>query len=138
MKKDPETDNGTLAPPMIASNEEFVMHAVQFNRDDMARWYAKKHLKTDTGTRSIYYLPRDAAEREIRFVEINDLMAVRESDPLEPIDFGVDIGSKSAHRLLVLDVTPSQWEKIQTNEIPLPPGWTLDGAAIFDRTATAS
>ena len=39
------------------------------------------------------------------FVEIDDLMAVRENDPLEPIDFGVDVGGTDSHTLLVLDVT---------------------------------
>ena len=51
---------------------------------------------------------------------------------LEPIDFGVD-AAPTAHSLFVLDVTPSQWEKIRVNEIPLPQGWSLDGATHFSR-----
>jgi hypothetical protein len=55
-----------------------------FNRDEMARCYATRHLKTDPGIRDVYYLPADAPEREIRIVEINDLIADRDKDPLEP------------------------------------------------------
>jgi hypothetical protein len=105
----------------------------RFNRDEMARRYATRHLKTDTGIRSIYYLKQHAPEREIRLVEINELIADRDKDPLEPIDFGVDVGDEAAHSLLILDVTPSQWEKIRTNELRLPPGWSLDEAEHFPR-----
>lgn len=104
-----------------------------FDRDAMARWYAQRHLKTDTGIRSVYYLPKQASEREIRFLEVNDLIVERGKNPLEPIDFGVDIGSETAHSLFVLDVTPSQWDRIRTNALHLPPGWTLDGATVFAR-----
>ncbi len=100
----------------------------QFNRDSMARWYAKEHLKTDPGIESVYYLPENASEREIRFIEINKLMYDRTDDTLEPIDFGIDYGKETAHKLLVLDVTPAQWEKIQAQEISLPATWSLDHA----------
>ena len=104
-----------------------------FNRDEMANWYAQRHLKTDPGTREIYYLPSDAPEREIRFVEINELIAERDQDPIEPIDFGVDTDAATGHRLLVLDVTPAQWEKINKREIQLPQNWTLQGAIHVSR-----
>jgi hypothetical protein len=105
-----------------------------FNRDEMARWYATRHLKTDPGIRDVYYLPADAPEREIRIVEINDLIADRDKDPLEPIDFGVDVGGTTAHILMVLDVTPAQWEKISKKELHLPKGWSLNGAIHFSRS----
>ena len=107
------------------------MSLVHSNKDDLARWYAGRHLETDPGIRKIYYLPTGAPEREIRFLEVNELMAVRESDPVEPIDFGIDIGSGELHKLVVLDVTPGQWERIRTNELQLPEGWSLDGAISF-------
>lgn len=107
------------------------MPAVQFNRDAMARWYAKQHLQTDPGIRAVYYLPTNAPEREIRFVEINELLADRKDDSLEPIDFGVDTGLESEHKLFVLDVTPSQWERITQSLLALPQGWSLDKAKVF-------
>jgi hypothetical protein len=106
---------------------------IQFNRNEMVHWYTTRHLKTDPGIRDVYYLPVDAPEREIRFIEINELIADRNNDPLEPIDFGVDMGGAAAHTLMVLDVTPAQWEKINKKELQLPKGWSLNGAIHFPR-----
>jgi hypothetical protein len=105
----------------------------QFNRDSMARWYATRHMRTDPGIQTIYYLPTGAPEREIRFIEINGLIAVRDKYPLEPIDFGVAIGGAEGHILMVLDVTPAQWEKVNKRELELPKDWSLDGAIPFPR-----
>lgn len=97
-----------------------------FDRDSLARWYAKRHMDIDNGVVQIHYLPTDAPPREIRFLEVNGMIS--ETTPLEPIDFGVDVGGANAHSLYVLDVTPSQWEAIQSGEMHLPTGWTLEGS----------
>jgi hypothetical protein len=107
------------------------MPAVQFNRDSMARWYAEEHLKTDPGITSVYYLPENSGERQIRLIEVNHLMGSRNDDALEPIDFGVDTGTDTAHTLFLLDVTPEQWKRIELGQISLPPNWTLSGAKRF-------
>jgi hypothetical protein len=97
----------------------------------MARWYAESHLKTDPGIVSVHYLPTKAEEREIRFIEVNRLMGDRNDDALEPIDFGIDVGMDTAHKLLVLDVTPKQWERIKAQKLSLPSGWSLEGEIDF-------
>ena len=104
------------------------MPATQFDRDSMARWYAREHLKTDPGIVAVYYLRTNAGDREIRFVEINNLIGDRNDEVLEPIDFGVDTGMDTAHKLFVLDVTPEQWERIRTHELSLPGNWSLRDA----------
>lgn len=101
---------------------------VEFDRDSMARWYAKQHLKTDPGILSVWYLPTDAPEREIRLVEINELIAARNDDAIEPLDFGVDFEMESEHKLFILDVTPSQWDRISQSTLALPRGWSLENA----------
>lgn len=100
-------------------------------RDSLARRYAKRHMEIDSGVKQIYYLPTGAPPREIRFLEVNEMIS--ETTPLEPIDFGVDVGSDNAHSLYVLDVTPSQWEAIRSGEIRLPAGWTLEGSQELGR-----
>jgi hypothetical protein len=109
------------------------MPATLFDRNAMARWYAEQHIKTDPGIRSVYYLPTSAPEREIRFIEVNELIGDREDDALEPIDFGVDTGTETEHKLLVLDVTPSQWDRIKGALLPLPQGWSLQDAIASGR-----
>jgi hypothetical protein len=107
------------------------MPATQFDRDSMARWYATEHLKTDPAIVAVYYLPTNAEDREIRFVEINRLIADRNDEALEPIDFGVDTGMASAHKLFVLDVTPEQWDRISSRELSLPGNWSLEDAVLY-------
>jgi hypothetical protein len=104
------------------------MPAIPFDRDAMAVWYAKQHRKIDPGIQQIYYLKTGAPPREIRFVEINHLLADMNDDVLEPVDFGVDTGSENEHKLFVLDVTPTQWGEIDQGKLSLPAGWTLQEA----------
>ena len=112
------------------------MPALQFDRNSTARWYAIQRLKTDPAIREVLYLPTNAPDREIRLVEINELLAGRNDDALEPIDFGVDRGMKSEHKLLVLDVTPSQWQRINESDLALPPSWSLNDAVPFSPAIT--
>ncbi len=102
-----------------------------FDRDTLAQWYAKSHLETDPGVGPVLYLRHDAPDREIRFVEVNKLIGDRNDDSLEPIDFGIDTGTENAHKLFVLDVTPAQWERIRSRQLPLPYEWSLDDALVF-------
>jgi hypothetical protein len=80
-------------------------------------------------------LTEGAPDREIRFVEINDLLAERANDALEPVDFGVDTGSPTEHKLYVLDVTPAQWDLIRQSHsaLPWPQGWSLNNAQSYNR-----
>lgn len=111
---------------MMASTAE-----TAFDRDAQARWYAKRHFDIDSGVVQIYYLPTNAPPREIRFLEVNRLIA--EMTELEPIDFGVNIDGADGHTLIVLDVTPAQWEAIREGRLALPAGWTLERAQELGR-----
>ncbi len=101
-----------------------------FYRDQQARWYANRHFDFDDGVTRIFYLPTNAPESEIRFLEVNQLIP---ETPPEPIDFGIDRYGTNPHTLVVFDVTPSQWDAIQKGEIALPSGWSLNGYKEFDR-----
>jgi hypothetical protein len=104
---------------------------MQFERDAIAHWYARQHLYTDPGIRTVNYLPENAPDREIRLIEVNDLMGEADDDVLAPVNFGVDLGKEVEHALFVLDVTPSQWERIQRGELELPPGWSLENSTSY-------
>ena len=96
------------------------MPTTQSDRDSMARWYAKEHLKTDPGIVAVYYLPTNAGDREIRFVEVNNLIGDRNDDVLEPIDFGVDTGRETAHKLFVLTSRPIDGTESERNSSAFP------------------
>ena len=106
------------------------MPAIAFDRDAMATWYATEHSKVDPGLRTIHYLATNAPDREIRLLEVNTMIVERTDESLKPFDFGVDFGSEGEHKLLVLDVTPGQWERIERGALALPPGWSLRDAVI--------
>jgi hypothetical protein len=97
-----------------------------FDRDAMAASYAKRHKAADADITAIYHLPTGAPQNEVRLVEVN--RAIKTVTNPEPIDFGVERGPDPAHRLVVLDVTPAEWEQIQDGSRPLPPGWKLEGS----------
>jgi len=99
----------------------------KFDRDKMAKWYATQHLKTDVGVVSVHYLPKNADEKEIRFIEVNCMIAEWRADGI-PLDFGVDADTKNGHRLIVLDVTPDQWKNLT---FKMPNGWTLEEESVF-------
>jgi len=98
----------------------------------MARWYANEHFKTDPGIEAVYFLPSNSDDREIRLVEVNNLIADRTNESLEAIDFGVDRGMDSEHSLSVLDVTPAQWEQLRAGDASLPAGWSLEGQIRYE------
>src|SRR5688500_17784468 len=101
-----------------------------FDRAVRAEGYARDHLKTVPGTTAVYYLPGGAPEREIRLLEVNDLLE-EFNRPLGPIDSGGSADGPDAHKLYVVDVTPAQWDRIRRGGLSLPPGWTLDGAVHY-------
>jgi len=107
------------------------MSIMQFDPISKAQWYANEHRKTDPGVVSIRYLPKNAGEREIRLLEVNNLMGERTDELFEPIDFGIDRGADTAHQLVVLDVTPRQWKLIEAGELQLPGNWSLEEMILF-------
>jgi hypothetical protein len=106
-----------------------------FHRDSWAKNYAERHLSIDPGLVAVHYLPDAAPDGEIRFIEVNDLMPEQADDMLEAIDFGVDGGGTHPHRLLILDVTPDQWKRIESQQLPLPPGWSLQNRQTIPRVS---
>ena len=102
------------------------MSTTVFNRDPLASYYANQHLKTDAAVKRVLYLPKNSPEREIRFIEVNELISERGTRQLVPIDFGIDMGQSSFHSLLVVDVTPEEWDAIEQGRLSIPNGWSLD------------
>ena len=103
------------------------MATVQFDRDQMARWYARQHRQIDPGIVQVHYLLTGSPDQEIRFLEINHLLGEMNDEALEAVDFGVDTGADQEHKLVVMDVTPAQWAAITHQRLALPTGWSLDG-----------
>jgi hypothetical protein len=109
------------------------MPITKFDSDRYAKWYANRHIKVDPGVVAVYYLPVESPDREIRLVEVNDLMAERTDDSLQPVDFSVNSEPGAEHVLRVLDVTPRQWRLMKRKRIDLPNGWSLRKRRVLRR-----
>lgn len=105
-----------------------------FPAETWAARYAKSHYKTDPGITAVYFLPVKTGEREVRLVEVNRLLAERAADTLEPYVFGVDVDGPDEHQVLILDVTPNQWQQLKSKKLPLPAGWSLEGKKKIPRS----
>ena len=64
-------------------------------------------------------------------MKINELLADRRDDRSEPIDFGVDAGMETEHRLFALDLTPNRWERLDQSLLALPQGWCLENVLSY-------
>jgi hypothetical protein len=100
------------------------------NRDQVAEWIARKHLAVDPGITDILYLPGGAPPEEVRLIEANALLAALPDEEISPIDFGLNVEGLN-FRLLVVDVTPSQWNRIVEGKSAIPKDWTLEDARRF-------
>lgn len=105
----------------------------QFDAKSWAEHYARRHYQTDPGITDIYYLPDGAPIDVIRLVEVNSDLAELRQASSEALTMGVDIGGECPHHLSIVDVTPNQWSQIESRQLPLPAGWSLNGVRKLPR-----
>jgi len=90
---------------------------------------AQLHFDADDEIEQIIWVKSDE-ERLIRLIEVNRTALPTESvqafrfAPSEDVPFPIYIA----------DVRPTEWERIQSGDIPLPEGWSLEGAQVFRRS----
>ena len=94
------------------------------SRDQFAQWIAYRHYSSDPGIQEVIYLPSGAPEHEIRFIEVNALLTTPQVGRVESVDFSPTIDGLN-FRVLVADVTPDEWQRIQDKKLLLPEGWDL-------------
>jgi CheY-like chemotaxis protein len=90
---------------------------------------ARLHFETEESVEQIIWVRSDD-DQEIRLIEVNritlptgDLQVFRFA-PSEDVPFPQ----------LIADVTPAEWDRIQSGEIPLPQGWDLETTQVFPRS----
>jgi len=102
------------------------------SRDDFATWMAQRHLASDPDIREVIYLPFNAPQNVVRFLEINVLLNISDEGKIEPVDFSPDINQLN-FQVLVADITPTQWERIEAKQLSLPSGWDLRDCRMLGR-----
>jgi hypothetical protein len=97
------------------------------SRDEFAHWIGRRHFAIDKGISRIVFLPTGAPPDEVRLLEVNELAHIPEAGPIAAVDFAPDIEGLH-YRLFVADVTPQQFEAVQSRKVALPAGWDLEGS----------
>ena len=96
-------------------------------KDEEASDLAVMHYEVETGLSQVFRI-MGTPEVEIRPTEPIKLLEVNENtvpSGIMPIQFGPAPSSGLHYSSIILEVTPDEFEKIQTQEWTLPNGWML-------------
>jgi hypothetical protein len=90
----------------------------------LMRW----HFEIEESIERIIWF-KDGGKNEIHLLEVN-----RDTFPEDKIlVFYHRPTSEYPVPVRLADITPEEWEKVKKGVIPLPDGWSLDKAEIFER-----
>ena len=101
--------------------------AVADDKAEVARTMAKKHYQAEGGLQRIFRLT-GSPEAEVRPVEPIKLLEVNAftvASGILPVSFGPAPASGIPYASVIVEVSPAEFNKIQTQELALPKGWAL-------------
>ena len=108
------------------------MSEVTKERAAFAEWLARQHLRFDSRLTQVVYLPAGAPTDEVRLLEVNTGLYPQPGNPIVPVETTPAV-TELPFRVWVADVTPDEWQQIQTSPALLPSGWSLAGNQITRR-----
>jgi len=96
-------------------------------KDENARDLAEKHYEVESGLIRIFRLT-GGNEVELKPTEPIKLLEVNEHTTpsgIMPLQFGPVPASGIFYPSVIVEVTPDEFERIQTRELALPQGWQI-------------
>src|SRR4051794_26208990 len=97
------------------------------NRLDESRKPAEAHYREEPGITQIYRIT-GGAEAEVRPNEPINLLEVNENtipSGIMPLGFGPTSAHGFRYPSIIVEVTPEEFERIQSQELVLPGGWEV-------------
>lgn len=97
------------------------------SKDEEALELARKHYQIETGLTHIFRIA-GSAEVEFRPTETIKLLEVNENtvpSGVMPIQFGPSPASGLNYPSVIVEVTPDEFDRIQTHQLELPQGWRV-------------
>jgi hypothetical protein len=98
-----------------------------YDKDEEANELAQLHYEIEAGMRQIFRITESAdaetsVDEPIKLLEVNE-----DTVPggIMPLRFGPEPSSGIHFSSIIVEVTPDEFEKIQSRELPLPFGWTV-------------
>lgn len=98
-------------------------------KDEEAMELARMHYEVESGLTHVFRIngPDDVENRPaepIKLLEVNEYTV---PSGIMPLQFGPSPASGLYFSCMILEVTPDEYLKIQTEELKLPHGWTIGG-----------
>lgn len=90
---------------------------------------AQLHFEADKAIEQVIWIPNGKEEEQVRLLEVNRTTIPNEHVLVFHFGPSFDI----PFRQLIADVTPNEWKQIQGGKLPLPKGWNLKTAQVFQR-----
>jgi hypothetical protein len=100
-------------------------------KDEAARQLAEAHYAYEPGLTTVIRIVSPSAEMETRTDEPIKLLEVNENSiatGIVPLHFGPDPARGIQYPSTIIEITPSEFRDLETNQICLPNGWRLDAA----------
>lgn len=89
---------------------------------------AQAHRHADPATLLIKFFQANGTE-EIRLLEVSE--AAPTTGEVLPFSFGADPARGVDYPSTVILLSPQEWQRIQSRELELPPGWNIASAEDF-------
>ncbi len=109
-------------------------------KDEEAMALAQTHYQVETGLTHVFRVVGDGAAEAmptepIKLLEVNEYTV---PSGILPIHFGPSPASGLHYSMVILEVTPDEFRKIQSEELALPHGWRIGGPIPRLATETGS
>jgi hypothetical protein len=99
-------------------------------KDEMAMELAQSHANSDPGIQAVYRLIGPEEELENEFLKLLEVNAETMEAGIEPIYFGPHPPSGLLWPLVLVDITPREFELLRHGSLTLPEGWEI-GPKLF-------
>ena len=116
--------------PRCGSQDRLIIATDQATSVDVsnaARELAMRHYEVEEGLTHIFRIADKAATQMINGEPIK-LLEVNLNTPetgIMPLHFGPSPASGIPYASIIVEVSPSEFERIQSNELKLPEGWAI-------------
>ncbi len=99
------------------------------NLEKAVKFLVQDNFEAEDGLERIIWLRQGAGDK-IRLIEVN-----RNGFPAGRIEaFYFAPSEEVPFKTYLADVTPEEWQRILSDQIPLPEGWSLEGSREFLRS----
>jgi len=97
------------------------------DRAAVARELARKHYELEAGLTQVFLITDQAQIEGVRSepIKLLEVNADTVASGIMPLHFGPAPASGAPYPSIIIEVTPDEFAKIQSNEMKLPDGWKI-------------